>query len=81
MLTRARVLNMKIVREHVRNSKLVRNSEYWKSDNFRKLSVLAQILRFLQKIHVLLEGYGQIRCLLFYIMYCNLSIFFLSFFI
>ena len=29
--------------------KLVRNSEYSKSDNFKKLSVLAQILSFLQK--------------------------------
>ena len=29
--------------------KLVRNSEYSKSDNFKKLSVLAQLLSFLDK--------------------------------
>ena len=29
--------------------KLVRNSEYWKSDNLTKLSVLAEILSFLSK--------------------------------
>ena len=37
-------MNMKIV------IKLLRNSQYSKSDNFKKLSILAQILSFLSKI-------------------------------
>ena len=37
-------MNVKIV------IKLLRNSQYSKSDNFKKLSILAQILSFLSKI-------------------------------
>ena len=47
---RAKVVNMKIVIKPL--IKLVRNFEFSKFDNCKKLSVLAQILSFLQKIRV-----------------------------
>ena len=40
-------------------NKLLRNSDYSKSENFRKLSVMAQILSFLPKIRVSLSYRGK----------------------
>ena len=51
MFTKAQEVNMNTNMEL--KKKLVRNSENSKSDGFKKFSVLAQILSFMQRIRVL----------------------------
>ena len=50
MRPQGQVVNMKAVTGAF--NKLIRNSEYSKSDNFMKLSVLAQILCYLYRKYV-----------------------------
>ena len=59
ILSREHIVDMKTVTEP--SKKLVRDYEYSKSDNFKKLSVLAQILSFLYKKFV----YSTLICKLF----------------